>query len=50
MKKTEATGTKKPQVFTELGMKRKENRIPQLAENAVKKSTDTNIGLWPECY
>ena len=38
MKKTEATGTKKPQVFTELGMKRKENRIPQLAENAVKKA------------
>ena len=40
MKKTEgkANGTKKPQVFTELGMKRKENRIPQLAENAVKQA------------
>lgn len=31
-------GTRKPQVFTELGMKRKENRIPQLAENAVKQA------------
>jgi hypothetical protein len=40
MKKSEqkANGTRKPQVFTELGMKRKENRIPQLAENAVKQA------------
>lgn len=40
MKKTEGKviGTRKPQVFTELGMKRKENLIPQLAENAVKQA------------
>lgn len=40
MKKTEGKtiGARKPQVFTELGMKRKENRIPQLAENAVKQA------------
>lgn len=40
MKKSsgKANGTRKPQVFTELGMKRKENRIPQLAENAVKQA------------
>lgn len=47
MKKTaeKAKDTRKPQGFTELGMKRKENRIPQLAENAVKQARTRTLAV-----